>query len=326
MRKFLCSVLALLLLTALLPAAAASEAGLVPVGRTVGLELALDGVYVVKFDAADALAPARVAGIRLGDRIVCVNGTKVSRSSELRDQIEAGHGSDLILRVRRGGKDMSFTVRPVYTQRAWRIGVYVQDRIAGLGTVTYFDPETGAFGALGHGVAGSEAGNPPVCAGVATQTEVVSVRKGAAGAPGELRGSAGQGGILGTIEQNTDRGLFGHGALGGGAPCVPVAERAEVHTGQAELLCNVSGTEVGRYAIEIETLSFGAEPCKNLRLRVTDPALLSATGGIVQGMSGSPILQDGKLIGAVTHVLVQDPTRGYGIFIENMLAAERDAA
>lgn len=317
--KLLCFLL--VLLTVLTFPVYAESGRLVAVGRTVGLELALDGVYVVKFDADKGAAPAQEAGIKIGDQIVSVNGTALRRSEELRNAIIQGHGADLIFRVRRGEKDMSFTVRPTYAGTAWRIGIYVQDRIAGLGTVTYYNPETGRFGALGHGV--NTAGFlPAVRSGSATESEITSVQKGKTGRPGELLGSSLPDEPIGLVDACTDRGIFGHSDKRLQGSDVAVAEREEITTGPAEILCNVAGTSVQAYSVEIEGLSFGSEACKNLRLHITDPALLEQTGGIVQGMSGSPILQNGKLIGAVTHVLVQDPTRGYGIYIRNMLSAE----
>ena len=307
MRKRILAIMAaLLLLPVLLFPAAAQD--LIPVGQTVGLALRLDGVYVVRFDA-DA-APAREAGLKVGDRIVSVDGAELDSAETLRSRIAAGHGADLILRVRRGEKDMSFTVRPVSTETGWRLGVYVQDRIEGLGTVTFYDPQTGAFGALGHGVSGGGERTLEILGGTATRTEVVSVRRGEAGCPGELRGAVDTGEALGRVEENSDCGVFGHAEAVWDGVAVPAAEPGEVTTGPAELLCNVSGSEIRRCAVE---------EGRDLRLRVTDPELLAATGGIVQGMSGSPILQNGRLVGAVTHVLIGDPTRGYGIFIGHML-------
>lgn len=308
----------LLLISVLVIPVSASDSELVPVGKTVNLELALDGVYVVKYDAREAGVPARDAGIKPGDRIVSVNGASLSRSAELKDQVRRCCGEDLILQVLRGEKEMSFTVRPVFDSGAWRIGIFVRDHIAGLGTVTYYDPETGRFGALGHGIAGTGT-DFGLDGGITRPAQIESVQKGSCGKPGELQGRPSRDTPIGVIEFTTEHGVFGHAEMDLEAQRIPVADRNEISTGAAELLCNVSGTEVRRYEIEIEGISFGREAGKNLRLHITDPALLEQTGGIVQGMSGSPILQNGKLVGAVTHVLVQDPTRGYGILIENML-------
>ncbi len=304
-----------------LPALAAGPEALVPVGRTVGLELETDGIYVVSFEEDGGPSPAETAGLRAGDRILAAGGQPLTRAEELRDLAAASGGAALVLDVERNGRAMQFAVRPVERDGVWRLGLRVRDRIAGLGTVTFYDPETGLFGALGHGVG---AGDSPVeiRGGFAAETEVTDVRRGEVGTPGSLLGQAVGGAALGRVEQNTERGLFGHAenrALDGQA--VPLADPGEVTAGPAELLCCVDGDRVERYAVEIEAVRFDAACCRDLRLAVTDPRLLERTGGIVQGMSGSPILQNGKLVGAVTHVLVRDPARGYGILIGHMLEA-----
>ncbi len=304
-----------------LPALAAEPEALVPVGRTVGLELETDGIYVVSFEEEAGGSPAEAAGLRAGDRILAANGQPLGRAEELREQTARSGGEPVILDAERNGRAMQFAVRPVERDGTWRLGLKVRDRIAGLGTVTFYDPETGLFGALGHGV-GSGDGVLEIRGGSAAQTEVTDIRRGEAGTPGSLYGQAVGGEALGRVEQNTDRGLFGHaegGALAG--PLVPLADPAEVSVGPAEILCGVEGSETERYAVEIEADRFDPEHCRDLRPVVTDPRLLERTGRIVQGMSGSPILQNGKLVGAVTHVLVRDPTRGYGILIGHMLEA-----
>ena len=305
------------------PVAAQSE-GLVPVGRTVGLELQMDGVYVVKFDSDDGTSPAEAAGLQVGDRIRAVDGAPMHRAEELRQRVEASRGEALLFLVERDGKALSFPVLPVSEPGGWRIGVYVRDRIRGLGTVTFFDPGSGLFGALGHGVNDSSGACLSILGGLATETEIASVRKGISGTPGALQGGVQPGPCLGRVEENTPRGIFGTAEEGiWDGDCLPVAAREEITTGPAEIWCNVEGREIRHYTAEIEALRFEAEPGKNLRIRITDEALLAKTGGIVQGMSGSPIIQNGKLVGAVTHVLVRDPTRGYGILLENMLEASR---
>lgn len=323
MRRRLC---AFLMFFSLLPLTvnpvAAHEAGLVPVGQTVGLEIRTDGVYVVKFDSEDGDSPAEAAGLKVGDRIRSVDGEPVQQAEDIRLRVEASRGESLLFLVDRGEKTMSFPVSPISEEGGWRIGVYVRDRIRGLGTVTFFDPESGVFGALGHGVNDAEGRGQTILGGRATETEIVSVRKGAVGTPGALQGGMQPGRCLGRVEENTPQGIFGTAETSAweGEP-LQVAAREEVSVGPAEIWCSVDGCGTRRYQAVIEGLSFSEEPCKNLRIRVTDEALLACTGGIVQGMSGSPIIQNGKLVGAVTHVLIRDPTRGYGILLENMLDA-----
>ena len=229
------------------------------------------------------------------------------------------------LEVERGCRTLRFTVQPAARDGKLRLGLRVRDRIAGLGTVTFYDPVTGLFGALGHGV-NADGGSPMMIrGGEAAETTVTEVRKGEKGSPGALLGPSSGGALLGRVTLNTDRGLFGYaGDPASAEPALPLAERQEVCTGPAEIICCVEGREPQRYAVEIEAVRLDPERCRDLRICVTDPRLLEKTGGIVRGMSGSPILQNGKLVGAVTHVLVRDPTRGYGILIGHMLeAAER---
>ena len=309
------------------PVLAAGPEALIPVGRTVGLELETDGIYVVKVESG---SPAEAAGIRSGDRLLLADGRELDRAETLRDQVEQANGEALILKAERNGKALRFSVRPQLRDGAWQLGLRIRDRIAGLGTLTFYDPETGLFGALGHGVSVGEGCLMEIRGGQAAETAVTEVRRGEAGTPGSLLGPATGGKPLGAVERNTDRGLFGHTAeadAGFSEVCgsvLPLAERGEVLTGPAEILCCVEGSEPTRYSVEIEAVRLDPARCRDLRLLVTDPRLLSRTGGIVQGMSGSPILQNGKLVGAVTHVLVRDPTRGYGILIGHMLEAAQD--
>ncbi|MBR6119513.1 MAG: PDZ domain-containing protein [Oscillospiraceae bacterium] len=306
------------------PALGAEPTELVPVGRTVGLELETDGVYVAAFDE-EGDSPAEAAGLLVGDRILAVNGEPLDRAEALRQRVAAAGGGAVELELERDGRILRRRVRPAARDGQLRLGLRVRDRISGLGTVTFYDPDTGLFGALGHGV--SADGDSPLLirGGEAAETAVTEVRKGEKGSPGSLLGPSSGGAPLGRIALNTDRGLFGY-AEGPASeePALPLAEGQEVRGGPAEIICCVEGSEPLRYAVEIEAVRLDPERCRDLRIRVTDPRLLERTGGIVRGMSGSPILQNGKLVGAVTHVLVRDPTRGYGILIGHMLEAVRE--
>ena len=312
------SLLTIVLLHMLVFPVAANTIELIPVGKTIGLDLECDGVYLIRFDGQNS--PAQNAGLKVGDKIVSVNGNDLQNAEELHSEILKSSGDQIILNVERCNKPMSFTVSPDSGKDGWQIGVYVQDRITGLGTVTFYDPGTGVFGALGHGVNQASTGLPITLArGMAVDARVSGIQKGAPGTPGSLKGSP-KGRMLGVVLCNTPQGIFGYaeGTAWSGA-AVPVASHEQITTGPAEILSTVNGTATKRYSVDIEELSFNSETGRNLLLKVTDPELLDETGGIVQGMSGSPIIQNGRLIGAVTHVLIQDPTRGYGIFIENML-------
>ena len=309
-----------LALTLTLPVCAAQPETLVPVGRTVGLELETEGLYVAGFEEEDGESPAQAAGLQAGDRLLSADGRKLDRAETLRELAGACGGAPLLLAVERDGRTLQIAVRPAMRGGTARLGLRVRDRISGLGTVTFYDPESGLFGALGHGVSGGGDRLLEIRGGVACEACITEIRKGEAGTPGSLLGRPAGAETLGQVEQNTDRGLFGHAqsaALSG--PALPLAARSQVSVGPAEILCGVDGAEPERYAVEIEAVRFDPDECRDLRLVVTDPRVLDATGGIVQGMSGSPILQNGRLVGAVTHVLVRDPTRGYGILIGHML-------
>lgn len=314
-----------LLLT--VPAFAAEPESLVPVGRTVGLELETDGVYIVGFDEEDGCSPAEAAGLLVGDRIRALNGHSLESAASLRSLVAEAGGAAVVLDVDRAGRAVQLAVQPVERNGTMYLGLRVRDRLAGLGTVTFYDPETGLFGALGHGVNGGGSEPLAIRGGLATETCVSGIRRGEVGAPGSLLGQPSGGATLGSVEQNTDRGLFGHtdGPSMEGQS-VPLAAREEVTTGPAEIWCSLENGETVHYEVEIEAVRLDTEECRDLRLLVTDRRLLDQTGGIVQGMSGSPILQNGKLVGAVTHVLVRDPTRGYGILIGHMLEAANQAA
>lgn len=317
----------LLLVCAALCGTALADGELIPGGEAVGIQMEIDGVLVAdtnEFMTKDGAAcPARAAGIRAGDVITAVNGCPVDGAAAFSEQIGALSGA-AELTVLRDGKSRSVTVTPaVDTDGAARLGLWLRDGITGVGTITYIDPESGIFGALGHGVNDLSAGALlPTEGGSICRAQIIGVTPGAPGAPGELAGHIDAGAVVGRIERNTESGIFGvigSGAYGGEA--IPVGSAADVKNGAATILACVAGRETCEYDVEITRTGVSAGDGRDLMVRVTDPKLLSLTGGIVQGMSGSPILQNGRLVGAVTHVLVGDPSRGYGIFIENMLRA-----
>ncbi len=318
-RKKYSAALAVLCVILLLPAAWA-EPLLIPVGQTVGLQLRDNTVTIAAFD--DLLgAEAKNAGLKIGDCIVKVNGTPVHSAQQMRDALEAS-GRTALLTIRRGGKELEATVKVTPTDGGAKLGVYLKQGISGIGTVTWYDPSTGKFGALGHGVNGSSGVLMQMAAGSTYPAQVMSVTKGRSGHPGQLRGSCDGAESCGELLRNTPQGVFGKSRQGWLGEAIPVGSADQVHPGQASIRSTVSNYTTGDYSVEIlKVYPASRTDGRNLLLRVTDKALLEATGGIVQGMSGSPIIQDGKLIGAVTHVLVNAPDIGYGIFIENMLEA-----
>ena len=293
---------------------------LIPVGEVVGLELRDDTVTIAAFDESLGAA-ARAAGVAVGDQIVCIDGREVRSSEDVRTALERSDGA-VDITVSRSGAKKNYQLTPRITDSGPKLGLYLRQGITGIGTVTYYDPDTKAFGTLGHGVNDSDGKLLQMVQGYAYRAKVLTVRKGRAGDPGQLMGTVDADSPVGILSANTDRGVFGTSEMGWQSEAVTVASSEEIKTGPAVIRSTVSGTQVQEYSVEILKLyPKSRQNGRNLLIRVTDPALLETTGGIVQGMSGSPILQNGKLIGAVTHVLVNDPTTGYGIFIENMLDA-----
>lgn len=314
---------------------------LVPVGRAAGIKIASDGVLVVGLvdvvSDGNSSCPAKTAGLREGDLIVAVAGRKVSSASDLKAAITDSR--EVKLTYERDGSRHTAAICPMKSDEdgGYRLGAWVRDSMAGIGTLTYYDPASGTFGALGHGINDvSTSALMPVASGTLVRSTVASVRKGEAGNPGELSGSFDLSDEFGELYSNTDCGVFGRASAGelgiDMTAALPVAQPSEVHEGAATILSNVSGSEIGQYSIEIKKVSAdGASAPRDMVIEITDERLIAATGGIVQGMSGSPIIQDGKFVGAVTHVLINSPTRGYGIFVTRMLdesaqSAERTAA
>ena len=322
MRRMLRGAGLLFVLVVVLPLQANAARLLLPVGKVIGLQLQNDILTVAAYDDVFG-ETARSAGLNIGDQIVEVNGYSVSCAEDVRTALNDAQ-SPVKLTVRRGNKLKSVELTPKLTETGPRIGVYLRQGISGIGTVTFYDPGTGLFGTLGHGVSDASGTLLQMTRGNVYEASVVSVKKGKAGDPGQLKGSAESSGAFGSLLCNTPQGVFGTTRYGWQGEAIPTAAYEEIVTGPAQIRCQITGEDVREYSAEIlkiypETRTDG----RNFLLRITDADLLNCTGGIVQGMSGSPIIQDGKLVGAVTHVLVNDPTRGYGIFIENMLDAAR---
>ena len=320
MKKIVRSAGLWVLLVAVLPVQANATRLLVPVGKVVGLQLQNDTLTVAAYDDLWGDA-ARSAGLKIGDEIVEINGCPVSCAQDVRSAL-TGAEPPVELTVRRGSKRNHLELTPKQTEQGPRMGVYLRQGISGIGTVTFYDPQTGQFGTLGHGVSDASGSLLQMTKGEAWEADVISVKKGKSGDPGQLKGSVEGAGSFGDLLRNTPQGVFGTTQYGWQGESVPTAEYTEVLTGPAQIRCQVDGETAREYSVEIlkiypETRTDG----RNFLLKITDPKLLACTGGIVQGMSGSPIIQGGKLVGAVTHVLVNDPTRGYGIFIESMLEA-----
>lgn len=303
-------------------------------GAPFGIKLFSDGVMVVGFSdiytATGYQNPAKSAGIRMGDTLHSINGTKVYTNEDIQRCVEESDGRPICISYSRKGKEDTLFLTPVQdtTGGNYRIGMWVRDSSAGIGTLTYYDTKSGLFAGLGHAVTDVDSGESiEVLTGQIVGVTITGVAPSSAGSPGELKGVLSPekaGDILG----NDQTGVFGKLADGAASTftgqALPVACRQEATVGEAVVYTCINGNTPCAYRVEIERISYNeSTPNKNMIVHILDETLLEQTGGIVQGMSGSPIVQNGKLIGAVTHVLVNDPTRGYAIFAENMVEAQQ---
>ena len=301
-----------------------------PCGFPAGIYLKSDGVMVIgtgRIMGKDGIETEPAYGILCsGDYIEAFNGTPLHTKEQLIQEVGRSGGKDCVLSLRRKGEPVEVAVTPVEGEDGqYRLGAWVRDDTQGIGTITYIDPN-GNFGALGHGISDSDTGKlVDIREGGLYDTQIMGIEKGTSGKPGVMSGVIyyGKGTKLGEVTANTEEGIFGtvnrRFLERFQSEAIPVGFRQDVHKGQAFIRSDVSG-EVRDYEIEIQKVDHASlQKNKGMVIRVVDEELLKLTGGIVQGMSGSPIIQDGKLIGAVTHVFIQDSTKGYGIFIENML-------
>ncbi len=289
-------------------------------GMPFGIKIRSDGVMVI---SVTERSPAQRAGIRTGDVISIVNGEPVFTNAELAAAVQTSPETTILLR--RNGAEILVTLTPESENGFLKIGAFVRDSAAGIGTLTFCEPETHAFGGLGHAVSDVTTGGAvPLGSGEITSAEIYDVVKGREGSAGELCGIILPNSDIGEITSNTSVGVFGtlteEYSDSFGEP-VPVAFRQEVKTGAAAILTTADGGSPKEYSIEIERINLlDMNGSKAMVIRITDKDLLARTGGIVRGMSGSPILQNGRLVGAVTHVFVNDPTRGYAVFADTMLS------
>ena len=305
-------------LTGMLPIPCFAQQLLIPVGEAIGLHLQDGTVTVVAFD--DTLGgPARNAGLQIGDQLLEIQGKPIRRASDVRTALQEAP-EEVSLTLARGSRRRTIHMTPGSDAAGPRLGVYLRQGVSGIGTVTWYDPDSKRFGALGHGVSGPQGMLTAMTEGNIYEAEISSIVPGKSGQPGLLKGNASS--QIGTLYRNTPQGVFGKNRQGWLGEPLPIASFEEIHQGAAAIRSTVDGGSPREYCVEIlKIYPEDRQDCRNFLIKVTDPDLLTATGGIVQGMSGSPIIQDGRLIGAVTHVMVSDPTTGYGIFIGNMLDA-----
>ena len=310
------------------------EKMLYPGGQAIGILLRTDGILVVGqspiFVDGEAQNPAEEAGIQPGDVITSVGDTAVTHADQLAllvNQLGEQHKS-VILHIQRQNREMTKEITPIYCaeSKSYRIGLLIRDNAGGVGTLTFVDPETMEYGALGHMISNSETQSKiNILKGKLVTAQIQGIKKGTSGYPGEKIGRFVSNFSLGTIEKNTTAGIFGvltdENVLTESSytQALPTAAPNQIVLGPAQIFTAIDGNKVECFDVEIEKVMPAHKDGKGLVVRVTDPVLLEKTGGIVQGMSGSPIIQNGRIIGAVTHVFINDPTRGYGILIHDML-------
>lgn len=307
------------------------EENVYPIGVPIGIYVKTDGVLVagmgnIKTPDGNEVCPCENV-LQTGDYILAVNDESVSKKGEIIDKIKASEGKDVIMSIRRNGQISKVKVTPVLNNaNEYQIGIWIRDSAQGIGTLTYIDEKNG-FGALGHGINDIDTSElMEIDYGGLYETQIVSIKKGTSGEPGEISGVIRfvEDAKEGIIQLNTPNGIYGvmNMTLDGGnyeGRLYPVALKQEIKTGEAGILCTING-ETDMYDIEIKEIDFSqSEGNRGLVIEITDPRLLAQTGGIIQGMSGSPIIQNDKFVGAVTHVFVNDPTKGYGIFAETMM-------
>ncbi|MCX8074817.1 MAG: SpoIVB peptidase [Clostridia bacterium] len=287
-------------------------------GEAVGIKLLATGVLVMSVDRED------LVNIQIGDIILKVNGIKIETNAELANHASISDGKELLLEIDRNGKKVVTSVKPIVDDITgqYRLGLWVKDSSAGVGTVTFYDKKNSKFAALGHAVTETRENYIlPIQSGGITKTLIYSIKKGISKVPGELKGTLSTD-VIGQIAGNTDKGIYGEISDESNLKnkkSVQIMPKSKIQEKEAKIYCTLDDNKVEEFNIVIEKVLLTSTGNKNMIIRITDERLKERTGGIVQGMSGSPIVQDGKLVGAVTHVFLNDPLRGYGVFVENMI-------
>lgn len=301
---------------------------LVPMGCAVGIQINTDGVMVVGLVSGEdgSPSPAAKSGLAPGDLITCMDGREIHCADDFRNAVSQLEGGAVTVIAERNGESMEFTLEPSFTEKGIELGLWLRDGVTGIGTLTYYDPDTGRYGGLGHSINDLDSGVLiPMGRGHIMRSCVTDVVRGSCGTPGELCGTFDESGVCGSVRLNTVCGIFGEliDCIPSAEKAIPVAGEAEIRLGSAAVLTNTSGMDSEEFEIEIVRIYRGEDTNRSMMIRITDPRLIERTGGIVQGMSGSPIIQDGKLIGAVTHVMINDPTGGFAVSAEDMLSMDR---
>lgn len=311
-----------------------TDSMLIPGGAPFGIKLFTDGVVVIGLNEIDSSGimqnPAKSAGIKIGDIIVEMDGEKIYTNEDVANIIIRSNGEKIKILVNRNSSMFTTSLYPVLDSQdnTFKGGLWVRDSSAGIGTVTFYNPITQVFGGLGHAICDVDTGKIlPLMSGDVVGVNINNVYKGNRGTPGELRGNFISSKPIGGLSINDETGVYGvmyNNNIVSGEP-IPIALKQEIKEGNATILTTLEGSKPKEYEVKIEKVQLGFQSIsKNMVIKITDKSLLDKTGGIVQGMSGSPIIQNGKIVGAVTHVFVNDPTKGYGIFIENMYEKSKD--
>lgn len=302
-----------------------------PLGKAFGIKLFTDGIIVASlsdvYTENGLCCPAAECGLKPGDYLLEANGRKITNNSDLAHIIGSSEGKPVSFKVRRGESVFEAQVSPVFGEGSFKTGMWVRDSAAGIGTLTFYDPASGCFAGLGHGICDMDVGNVmSLKHGEPAEITLCGIDKGERSSPGQLRGYFSSDEAMGELLENNETGVYGILSSEPRGNLIEVLPKDKVKTGPVEILASTDSGGPKRYRAEIQRISAKNQATKNLVLKITDEELLELTGGIVQGMSGAPIFQDGKLCGAVTHVFTDDPTMGYGIFAETMVNECRNAA
>lgn len=306
----------------------------IPIGKAIGMKMYTEGVLVVGMSEIEGKKPYEKTGIEAGDTIVEINNIKINSTDDLIECVNSSKGQEIEIKYINDNEEKVASMEPVKTSdNEYKLGLWVRDAAAGVGTLTFFEPSTNNFASLGHGINDVDTYELiNIAKGELVTTNIVDIVKGQDGTPGEIRGSIENGTTLGNISKNTSFGVYGKVSnisklnLNQSRE-MEVANRSEIKTGKAEIMCELENGKIGTYEIEIQKLyTENNENNKSMLIKVTDEELIEKTGGIIQGMSGAPIIQNGKFIGAITHVLVNDSKTGYAVFADLMIKQMREVS
>lgn len=304
----------------------------IPLGKAIGMKMYTEGVLVVGMSEIEGKKPYQNSGIEEGDRIIEINNTKISNTDDLVKCVNSSQGNEIQIKYISDNEELVTKIEPTKTSDdEYKLGLWVRDAAAGVGTLTFYEPSTGSFASLGHGINDVDTSELiEIANGELVTANILDIVKGTDGSPGEIRGSIDSGITIGSIYKNTEFGVYGNITNLSGLNVdisdeIEVADRSEITTGKAEILCELENGKTQSYEIEIKKLfKDNNQDNKSMLIEITDEKLIEKTGGIIQGMSGAPIIQNNKFIGAVTHVLVNDSKVGYGVFADLMIKQLRE--